>query len=250
MAALSILIVDDDVDLADGLAELLELQGHRVEIAANGREGVTKFANGAFDIVFMDVRMPVLNGVDSYLEIRKLNPQAKVVMMTGHQESIVAKALEAGALDLLRKPLSAERILESLRDATRPVALVSNDDPTLVKGLSDMLALKGLKTVVAETEDEALRQAARRDFDVLVLDLKLPVLAGLRTYEDIARLSAPPHTVIVANEAHDRWPAIEVLARLPIDGILPKPIDPGSVLESLASILSGSAASPAKAACN
>lgn len=244
MTALSILIVDDDVDLADGLAELLELQGHRVEVASNGREGVTRFAGGAFDIVFMDVRMPVLNGVDSFLEIRKINPQAKVVMMTGHQESLVATALEAGALGLLRKPLHIDAILESLRDATRPVAMVGDDDPTLVKGLSDMLSMRGLKTAVAETEAEALRHVERRDFDVLVLDLKLPVLAGFRIYQDMAKSADPPRTVIITNEAHDRWPAIDALCRIPVDGILPKPIDPASVLASLTSIFAVSAATP------
>ena len=59
----------------------------------------------------MDVRMPIMNGVDSFFEIRKLKPDARIVMMTGFKEAIVAKALEAGAAGLLNKPFAIEAML-------------------------------------------------------------------------------------------------------------------------------------------
>jgi len=245
---LSILVVDDDLDLADGLAELLELQGHRVETASDGRDGVRRFASGSFDIVFMDVRMPIMNGVDSFLEIRRINTQAKVVMMTGHQESIVARALEAGALGLMRKPLNVNALLASLNAAARPVALVGDDDPALVQGLSNMLTMRGFKTAVAESGEEALLHSRQGIADVLVLDLKLPVAAGLRAYEDMTRLGPPPRTIIVTNETHDRWPAIDVLCRIPVDTVVTKPVDPGIVLSTIQSIFANTAPPPAAAA--
>ena len=96
MRLASVMIVDDDVDLAESLAEMLVLQGH-------GKQD--------FDVTFMDVRMPIMNGVDSFFEIRKLKPDAKIVMMTGFKEAIVTKALEAGAVGLLNKPFEIEAML-------------------------------------------------------------------------------------------------------------------------------------------
>jgi len=85
------------------------------------------------------------------------------------------------------------------------------------------------------------------NLDVLVLDLKLPVLAGLQVYQGIARSGAPPRTLIVTSEAHDRWPAIDVLSRIPIDGIVAKPVDPDSVLASIASLFGEAEISPTAA---
>jgi two-component system response regulator HydG len=111
MSRANVMIVDDDQDLAESLAELLEMSGCNVTTAANGREAVLSHRKQDFDITFMDVRMPVMNGVDSFFEIRKLKPDAKIVMMTGFKEAIVAKALEAGAAGLLNKPFDIEAML-------------------------------------------------------------------------------------------------------------------------------------------
>ncbi len=117
MSRANVMIVDDDQDLAESLAELLEMSGCTVTTAANGREAVLTHGKRDFDVTFMDVRMPVMNGVDSFFEIRKLKPDAKIVMMTGFKEAIVAKALEAGAAGLLNKPFAIAAMLAIVDEA-------------------------------------------------------------------------------------------------------------------------------------
>ena len=117
MSRANVMIVDDDRDLAESLAELLEMSGYSVTTAANGREAVVGHGAGDFDVTFMDVRMPVMNGVDSFFEIRRLKPDAKIVMMTGFKESIVTKALEAGAAGLLNKPFDIQAMLAIVEKA-------------------------------------------------------------------------------------------------------------------------------------
>jgi CheY-like chemotaxis protein len=109
-----VLIVDDDQALANTFAELLRGYGHNVSIASNGREAIDRACERDFDVTFMDVRMPVMNGVDSFLEIRRRKPLARVVMMTGFEEPIVAKALEAGVAGILRKPFRVRDMLAHL----------------------------------------------------------------------------------------------------------------------------------------
>jgi two-component system, NtrC family, response regulator HydG len=111
MSRANVMIVDDDQDLAESLAEFLEMSGCSVTTAANGKEAVLGHGKQDFDVTFMDVRMPIMNGVDSFFEIRKLKPDAKIVMMTGFKEAIVTKALEAGAAGLLNKPFDIEAML-------------------------------------------------------------------------------------------------------------------------------------------
>jgi DNA-binding NtrC family response regulator len=111
MSRANVMIVDDDQDLAESLAEFLEMSGCSVTTAANGKEALLGHGKQDFDVTFMDVRMPIMNGVDSFFEIRKLKPDAKIVMMTGFKEAIVTKALEAGAIGLLSKPFDIEAML-------------------------------------------------------------------------------------------------------------------------------------------
>src|SRR5262245_39098602 len=117
MKPFSVMIVDDDRDLAEGLAELLEIHGYSVAVASNGREAVERFREASYDMTFMDVRMPVMNGVDCFFEIRKLKPEAKIVMMTGFKEEIVSRALDAGAMGLLNKPFGVEALLDQISQA-------------------------------------------------------------------------------------------------------------------------------------
>ena len=84
-----IMIVDDDQDLAESLADLLQAHGYDVATARDGQDALEHARGEDFDITLMDVRMPVMNGVDSFLAIRKIKPQARIIMMTGFKEPIL-----------------------------------------------------------------------------------------------------------------------------------------------------------------
>ena len=239
MAHADILIVDDDGDMADGLAEVLELQGYSVETASDGRTALERCRVRAFDLVLMDVRMPVMNGVDSFLEIRKIRPAAEVIMMTGHQEPIVAKAIEAGALGLLRKPFTTDSLLAALQSAEQPLAIVGEDDAAFVSGLGGQLATRGYKAAVVESGDEAIERAGRGDIDILLMDLKLPVSYGLEVYQDLSKRGRPPATVIVSSAATERWDAIDSLQRIAANHYLVKPVDPDALVAMIERMTAG-----------
>lgn len=112
-----VLIVDDDRDWAESVADLFQAYGYEVEIVRDGRQAVEKTRQGDFDMVFMDIHMPIMNGVDCCVEIRKSNPDAKIMMMSGVKRSSIDSALDAGALGLLEKPLGFERMLEVVETA-------------------------------------------------------------------------------------------------------------------------------------
>jgi DNA-binding NtrC family response regulator len=112
---LEILVVDDDVDNANSLAEIFEMEGHRVTTANSGKDAIRAYEAKNFDIAFMDIAMPGKNGVESFFEIRKFKPRARVYMMTGYSvETLVQKAIENGALGVLHKPVDLARVLSLL----------------------------------------------------------------------------------------------------------------------------------------
>lgn len=113
--ALKILVVDDDTDAIDSLAELLELEGHDVTVAYDGDTAVAAYTEEKFDIAFMDIMMPGKNGVESLTEIRSIQSDARVLMMTGYSiEALIDQALNAGARGVLFKPLKIEEVLAAL----------------------------------------------------------------------------------------------------------------------------------------
>jgi CheY-like chemotaxis protein len=112
---LHILVVDDDKDNANSLAEIFELEGHVVTTAHSGMEAIKAYDEKNFDLAFMDIAMPGKNGVESFFEIRKLKPRAKVYMMTGYSvEDLVQRAIDHGALGVLHKPVDLTKVLSLL----------------------------------------------------------------------------------------------------------------------------------------
>ena len=110
---LRILVLDDNVEVAEGVAEILEISGYDVRLVHDGESAVTAFCSGQFDMGLFDVRMPGKNGVEAYLEIRESFPNAKIALMSGYAEdSVVQTALDNGALGLLCKPFDPEAMLE------------------------------------------------------------------------------------------------------------------------------------------
>ncbi len=233
MRALNIFIVDDDQDFAESLADILTGAGHHVELCFDGETAIRKFCEKKYDITFMDVKLPGKNGVESFFEIRKIRPQAKVVMMTAYSvEQLVAQAIEQGALGLLRKPFDTSRMLEMLEDAKPDgVILMADDDPDFVDGLQQVLADNGYKVVVARTGQEALSTILADGIDILVLDLKLPVLSGLEVYLELKRVDRALPTIIVTGYAAEETEAMDQLRAMSVAGCLAKPFHPQKLLE-------------------
>ena len=110
-----ILVVDDAAFMRVRAAKVLADNGHEVAEAENGREAVSKYAEWRPDAVLMDITMPVMDGLAALKEIRKLDPAARVAMVTAMgQQAIVLEALKAGAKDFVLKPFQPDRILATL----------------------------------------------------------------------------------------------------------------------------------------
>src|SRR5512140_2947442 len=108
-----ILIVDDEANLRHTVARVLQKAGFEVTTAASGREGLTLLAQQVFDLVYMDIRMPDMNGLETLQAISANHPKLPVILFTGQPDlNSAVSALRQGALDYLQKPLKPELIIE------------------------------------------------------------------------------------------------------------------------------------------
>jgi two-component system nitrogen regulation response regulator NtrX len=113
-----ILIVDDEQGIRAALGQLLEFEGYEVHTAANAVDGLAAYAKFRPHLVFMDVKMAGIDGLEALRKLREEDPRAVVVMISGHATIQTAvEATQHGAYDILEKPLDTDRILVTLRNA-------------------------------------------------------------------------------------------------------------------------------------
>ncbi len=119
-----ILVVDDQKGIRLTLSAIMEHQGYDVTEVEDGYQAIEAVANNSFDVVFMDIKMPGINGVQSFREIKKISPGSAVVMMTGFSvEDLEKEALDEGARTVIYKPFQVEKVLslvESLVTTSSP----------------------------------------------------------------------------------------------------------------------------------
>lgn len=120
MSERSVLVVDDDEDFADGVSEILELEGYSVEIAHSGEDGVEACSRNDFDLALIDIGLPGMNGVDCLTELKKMRPDLHIFLLTGFSaEHITDQGIEAGAVQILTKPVEPEELIKRIGAAIR-----------------------------------------------------------------------------------------------------------------------------------
>jgi DNA-binding NtrC family response regulator/two-component sensor histidine kinase len=236
---LRIFVVDDHRDVAEGLADVLRMHGHEVEVAFNGEQAIRVFREKDFDIAFMDVMMPGMNGVESFLEIRKIKPAARVIMMTGYSvEQLLDQAVENKAYGVLHKPVAIDDVMEALeRVQSQGMVLVADDDPEFSATVKMVLEEHNYKVCLARTGSEALKTVLGGGVDILVLDLELPVISGLEVYMQLRRRGRAVPTVVVTGHSRDQAEAIGALRAVSTTGILTKPFDSAQLFEEIGKLV-------------
>ncbi len=109
MAALRVLLIDDDELLRDGLAQWLREDGHEVSVAGNGSDGIARARDGV-DVVVLDHDLPDVDGLEVLRVLLDESPRLPVIMLTGNVASPGSDAMQRGAFHHLRKPADLEEV--------------------------------------------------------------------------------------------------------------------------------------------
>ena len=119
----NILVVDDEKIVRDFFLDVAQSLGGNIETAEDGDIAVEKCRSNHYDIVFLDMRMPHMNGLDACKTILDLDPAVKVVMMSGYSEDqMMEEAISYGAIAKISKPFDLRAILALIESAVRNIA--------------------------------------------------------------------------------------------------------------------------------
>lgn len=232
---LKILIADDDVDNAASLGELFEMEGHQAFVVHSGEDAISAYETQHFDLAFMDVMMPGKNGVESFLEIRKSCPQARVYMMTGYSvEQLLRQATENGAMGVLTKPVDLAKVSAALKDAgSNGIVIVAEDDPDFGNHLMRIVNDGGMVCRLVQSSKETGLFSATLDNGIMIFDLKKSLIDGVEVITELRKAGRAAQAIIITAEGSEYHDTIAAMQDIRVTGILNKPFDPMLLLDQL-----------------
>ena len=122
---MKILIIDDERAIRNSLGEILSDEGYEVDVAENGSQGLSMVDKEKYSIIFCDIKMPGMDGIEVLDKLAEMGCDAAVVMISGHGDiSTAVECIKKGAFDFISKPLDLNRILITIKNATDKVSLV------------------------------------------------------------------------------------------------------------------------------
>lgn len=221
-----VLVVDDQVALAENIAEVLEGVGFQTDVAASAEDALARVARGGITAVVTDFKLPGASGAQLIEELRRRGERIPVLMMSAYtDEGTIDRSRAAGAWLFLPKPVPLATLVDTFESLARApaTALLVEDEESLAQNLAEVLHQAGHEVVVSHTASDALAQ--RRRVEAAVLDLRLPDGTGVE----------------VARQLRARDPAIQILfisghpeelgdAQLANASTLSKPLDPGQLI--------------------
>ncbi len=226
----SVLIVDDNESLCKTLTFILNRNGYTTTTAHDGPEAIKQTEETSFDLTLMDIRMPLMDGVEAYKKIKRLRPKAAVVMMTAYSvEELVGEAREEGAFGIIYKPLDIEKavsLIERAKEARHgALIMVVDDDPGTCTTLKNILTKKDNHVGVAGNGEEAINMAQKRAYDIIFIDMKLPTINGLETYLAIKEIHPEVVAIMMTAYRQEMTDLVEEALNNTAYAYLYKPLD-------------------------
>ena len=226
---LKILVVDDDKEFCQNVRDILvELKNYQVMTAYDGFKALKLVKQNGFDLVLMDVVMPGMDVVETFQKIREVAPDTPVIMITAYaEEELIREALRKGVFGYLKKPLDFDKLFSFIENAIPNGArvLVVDDDEDLCANMKDILNDKGCRASVAYDGNTAIEKVCEENFDVIMLDMKLPPLNGLETYLAIRNIRPNVVVIIITGYLQEMGNLVEQTLQKSAYVLLEKPID-------------------------
>jgi DNA-binding NtrC family response regulator len=230
----NILIIDDNLEMAANLQEILEDEGVRVAVAQDGHEALSKLGENGFDLVITDIRMPGMSGIDVLKTVHQRWPRLPVIVMTAYSaDSTLDEAYTAGALDVLAKPVDIDHVIglvERVTEPNSPVLLVEDDRNLRVNLAESLMELAKVVPHTAATVADARRLSAEVDFRVAIVDVRLPDGDGVALARELEQRRPGLKIVYITGFAGQHDDLVEVL-KSPQMHLLEKPFVPARLLD-------------------
>jgi len=157
-----ILVIDDETGIREAIRMTLEYEGYKIDEARSGQEGLDKAARVPYDAILLDIKMPILDGIEVLENLREQRILTPVVMVSGHGDVHTAvECTKRGAFDFLEKPLNRDKLLLTVRNAVRQRSL-EEENSELKEKAEKGYELVGASTVISDLKSQIERAAPTR----------------------------------------------------------------------------------------
>lgn len=233
-----VLLVDDNEDFLDSTKDVIEMEDFEVITATSGEEALEIIKTQSFQFILMDIKMPGLNGVETFIRMKQHDPTVNVLMATAYSmEDLMAQALREGAKAVLQKPLDMKMLLTTIRkavcNAAESVILIADDDRAFCEVVSETLIEEGYRVACAHDGREAIMKAGARAYDVVLLDMRLPDYNGLEVYRKMREMRPGIVAILVSGYGSEMGGMISQALSENAHVFLQKPIDMGILIDLL-----------------
>ncbi len=234
LMAQRILLVDDEEGIRKVLGISLTDGGYEVSTAENAEQALDIFRKEQPAIVLTDIKMPGMDGIDTFKKLKEISPKTPTIMMTAFAvEDRIREGLKRGAFGAFQKPINYDRLFCSIERAFPGGALVmiADNNKEFYSGLYDVLVEKGYRVITAIDGEIAVQLAREKRFDIIILNNQLQNIDGTKVYPAIRNIRPD---VPVINITGNKEEAGDIVNQLPEKGVyvyLEKPLDMDHLLE-------------------
>jgi two-component system, NtrC family, response regulator HydG len=237
---LSLLVVDDDVNFCNSLAKILDKKGYEVTKAEGGPRALEFVKERSFDVVLMDIKMPVMNGVETFKKMKEIRPGVTVILMTAFSvDALIQDALKEGVFAVAHKPLDLNEIIRMIEGSkSGAFVAVVDDNPNINKTLKNILEKNGYSVTCCQSPREAIDLAKERRQDIFLIDMKMPVMNGVETYLEIKKIIPKASAVMMTAYREETSELTKQAIEQGAYACIYKPLDVEKLMQLLESILS------------
>jgi PAS domain S-box-containing protein len=284
-SALRILVIDDDENVRNVVAEYLRADGHKVDLADGPGAGLRKVNGGTYDLIMTDRAMPEMSGDQFALTAKRMAPDVPILMLTGfgelmnirgeRPEGVEAVIAKPVTMDVLREAIARVAALDGreltpsrtaeeinpaggalvpaehelavghlqvgpIRRAGPPRILVADDNPAVLETVQTYLESKGFEVGTALDGNRALELADAGTFDVLILDVHMPVYSGVEVLKMLRKRLLRHPIKIIALTADSHWALRDEMQSNGVDSYLMKPLVMAHLATEISKLLKAS----------
>ena len=231
----AILVVDDDVDTCRNLADILSDLGYRVDVAHDGPAALEAIRARPYDVALIDFKMPGMNGLEVYREIRRLRPGTVALIVSAYTDPATRnEALGAGVWEVVPKPVDFPKLLQLVDEALgQPLVLVVDDDRDLCANLWDLLRERGFRVCLAQDAEGAAQRLRDREYKVVLIDMRLPDGDGSGVAREARQANPLTHTVVITGFRQELDHLVQQALNEGADAVCYKPFDVRQLIETL-----------------
>lgn len=232
-----LLVVDDDVDTCANLSDILSDFGYEVQTASEATTALRLLEEQGFDVVLLDLKMPGMDGLQLYRELKCRSSSTVAILITGFADQDTRqRAEQLGVWRILPKPVDVPALMPLISEAAgQPLLLVVDDDHDFCASLFDVLRERSFRVGIAGSAQEAAQQMNRQEFPIVLVDWQLPDADGLKLLADIRRQHPQARTVLLTGHRQELSQRLEKNTLHGVDVFFYKPLEMDDFLSTLQS---------------